>query len=570
MLPPRSVPTRIPSLIRPLRPPNNPYTSSRVFTQKSKLLLITSHNPRPQLPFLHNPSEYGAPLPRITLPYQLSRLITTERKQYIKNRVQFYTRILITAGIASFLMAVITWGFRQEKYERNNPSPPEWSFESRRHYRTGKVMERPEYLDNGLVNWPGAQENYKKVIQRLEDPEIDGKGIQETEDGGLFVEGVGKTGLDIRDKSEPWRRGYFEALMGAARCAENIDGWVIDKTRNICFPPEVVIGASNPLPHPVSLGSEAPPLEDNCSPASQPPEQYYLKILTTVGFSSQQRIDAAIAYADWLDFKSLPDSAKEMYDWALDIAVSALPKGGNDVVDLNTGIIKDKAEPIHISENLVLSSTSLAIHYAQNGDVAKALPIFLSVLRARRSMPVAPVVAEALDGPVEQPFSMPYIMSIIRSSLNPPLFPDPPADRDQPLIRTPNAVCEEAALMTYIGEILFSTTSKDSGLAWTRDAVGMAENVFSDPRTNREGKDKCNECLEVGMENWGKMIEKMIMLPEERGQGRANSWTTWLKASNTKQNQEEERWKAEQMRLAEASRRIRKLRKEYQYDTLSV
>ena len=63
---------------------------------------------------------------------------------------------------------------------------------------------------------------YKKLLERLENANMDGSFlIPRGGDGGILVEGLGQTGFDVSMKSEPWRRGYYEALMGAARVAEN-------------------------------------------------------------------------------------------------------------------------------------------------------------------------------------------------------------------------------------------------------------------------------------------------------------------------------------------------------------
>ena len=45
--------------------------------------------------------------------------------------------------------------------------------------------------------------------------------------------------------------------MIAAKAAEYVDGWVVDKTRNAICAPEHVIGPSNPKPKPFPPGSMA-------------------------------------------------------------------------------------------------------------------------------------------------------------------------------------------------------------------------------------------------------------------------------------------------------------------------
>ena len=152
------------------------------------------------------------------------------------------------------------------------------------------------------------------------------------EDESLQIFKVGKTVFDVSAKSEAWKEGYYGCLMGGARAAENLEGWVRDTTRNIAFPGEMMIGPSNPRPKPVPYGAYSAPFEENCVEAFESPETFYRKILETKGFNTRQRLDTAIAYADWLDFKGLPVKAKAIYDFALNEAVAALPPGV-DLID---------------------------------------------------------------------------------------------------------------------------------------------------------------------------------------------------------------------------------------------
>lgn len=455
-------------------------------------------------------------------------------------------------------------------------------------YRTARGQEDPDANANGLVDWARTGHEYRLALRRLENPDIDGQGLRpplET-DGDVYVEGVGKMGLDITAKPESWRRGYHTCLMGAARAAEHLDGWVRDTSRNIAFPGDVVVGPSNPYPKPVPFGVKSPPLEENCIAAFETPETYYMKILTTQGFTSRQRLDAALAYADWLDFKGLPSSAEEMYDWGLDIATGALPTGANNVVDIKTGIINEKAS--YMSSNVLLASTSLAIHHARNNNLNTALPILLSVLRARRnlvlvSQPLQPHTAASPSDHEPQPSTFRNIISLLRSLLVPPSYPPPSPTGDEPSTRNPAAICEEAGLMIYIGEILFATPStpsqrssffsssqntrhtqpRQAGLSWTRDAVDLAEKTLQDvldksPNTSdvHEAKKRCSECLEVGMGNWTKMVDRMVREDQEeharrsKGQGKSG-----LGASETG----ESKWEVERRVVDERKRSVRAL-----------
>lgn len=415
------------------------------------------------------------------------------------------------------------FGVQEERIERKFPSPSEWTWRSRNTWRSAKGQELAGTMEYGMTDWPSVGVRYRKLIERLEDPSKDGAGITESVDGGILVAGVGKTGLDISSKSEPWRRGYYEALVGSARVAEHLDGCLKDTTRNIVFPAEVVIGPSNPRPRPVPPGAHAAPLEENCTPAYATPESIYTKILTTIGFSTRQRLDAALAYADWLDYKDLPQSAEEMYSWALDIAVSGLPSAAtaaSNILDRKTGIINATADttPFLIS-NILLATTALATHHARTGSLSTALPILLSVLRARRSLPPAqPSVLHFSipddDAEADAPPSLfSTLFSLLRSLIiSPPYPPEPPSGNDVPK-RDSREVCDEAGLMANIGEILFAsgTEKREDGLAWTREAVDVAEATFTSPDTDPNGRRRCQECLDVGLGNWRKMVEKMVL-----------------------------------------------------------
>ncbi|KAL8945432.1 MAG: hypothetical protein Q9211_000035 [Gyalolechia sp. 1 TL-2023] len=424
-------------------------------------------------------------------------------------------------GLVSFglLLALIS----VEVYERRYQTPSEWTFRSRSIYRAAHKIEEPDYSSSGVVEWPDIDNNYTSLLSRLEDPDLDGKDLQLPADDqdrvwvfGLRQLGFTRKGLDVSMKSEEWRRGYYTALMGAARAAEHLDEWVTDRTRGMSCPREYMIGPSNPRPKPVPYGAAAAPLEENCDPATEPPQTFYTKILTTAGFSTGQRLDAALAYADYLDWKGLHESAKEIFDWGLDIAMGALPMGANNTVDTQTGIIKRDAT--FVSENLLKATNALAVHHAQTSNLSAALPIFLSILRARKqlSLPYFP------EPPPEEPTGVRMIVSFIKWLLVSPSYPPPPPTGDEAPIRSPKAICEESAIMAYIGEIMFASPQTDdksqdisqnqvSGLSWTRDAVDISESTLISMRQdNLDERQVCAECLKTGMDNWSKMVRKML------------------------------------------------------------
>ncbi|MCJ1469187.1 hypothetical protein MMC07_007820 [Pseudocyphellaria aurata] len=398
-------------------------------------------------------------------------------------------------------------------------------------WRNARGAEDSTRSTTGHIDYAFTGEGYTRLLDRLENPSIDGAGLEPAlqDDGEIYVAGVGKAGLDISSKNEPWRRCYHTCLMGAARAAEHLEGWVTDTTRFINFPANVVIGPSNPRPRPVPYQSAEAPLEENCVVAFGTPQSYYTKLLTTQGFTTRQRLDAALAYADWLSYKGLPESAEEMYDWGLDIAAGALPVEAHNVVDIKTGIINANAN--YISPNIIDATTSLAIHHARNKNFAAAFPIFLSVLRATRQLPSPP--PQSPRDPFETgPPKDSGPLANIKSLFFEPPFPPAPPTGDEHLLRTPLAVCDEAGIMAHIGEIVFAsalpttnpastrsmTTNKTSsqqnmnaGINWTRDAVETAESTFLGPaKRDREALKKCAQCINVGIRNWEKMVARMI------------------------------------------------------------
>ena len=503
------------------------------------------------------------------------RLISTDTKQGIKSTGKGIVKWTVVFWIVIGCWASIQFGVESVTRERSHPTPPEWTEWSRIYLRMAAAEEDSEGNENGVVDWARAGANYCKVIQRLEDPKVDGAGLESQLGGGedIYVLGVGKTGFDISAKSEPWRRGYHQALMGAAHAAEHLDTWVRDKTRKAVFPPQVVVGPSNLDPRPVPFGAMAPPQEEDCEPAFETPHHYYLKILTTRGFTSRQRLDAALSYADWLCFKGLVASADDVYAWALDIAEAGMsPKPSP--IGKRTGILKPGTTGV--STNVLLALTSLAMHRAQTGDFAAALPVFLSVLRAQQSLPLPSQITRPSPRASDENSVGRTVMSFLK-----PSYPSAPPTGDEPATRTPANLCAEAGTMLHIGEILFASTPLPSpstpgpsssslaswlwpwasstapsspdplpshikGLAWTRDAVDLATATLLEIQRDlpaltmpapagagllpgstlgssassastqsvlrpeeRNAQARCAECLVAGMRNWVTMVDRL-------------------------------------------------------------
>ncbi|KAJ5152990.1 uncharacterized protein N7482_009468 [Penicillium canariense] len=564
MLPPRNAIGRIPGHLRPVLLPfrtPGPKVRLQPFTHRSRLLLSPPPG-RPQLPFLSplTPIRSLPPL-SIHLRQHFGRLISTESRNHFKKRLSRGLKIGLSFYAILVLFQVIKLGLYQEEIEHEWPTPPEWTWKSRWCLRSAQAMMHPEHIGKLMTNWPMVAGYLRELLERLEKTDGEGQGLIEQEDGGIFVEGVGRTGLDISAKSEPWRRGYFQALMGAAKAAENLDGWLTDRKQKISAPAEYVAGPSNPRPKPMPAGQKKVPQEENCEAASPPPHTFYMKVLTTKGFDTRQKLDAALAYADWLDFKGLGSTAGDMYTWALDIAAGGVDDASK-IVDLKTGILKNDGTDLP-SENILRVSTALAVHNAREGDLSTALSLFTSVLKARRSLPIAP------DSGANTPFSFPApprasndpIASFVKSLKNmfsPRRIPRPLPSGDTPPLRTSTSACDEAGLMTYIGEILFASSSREHGLAWTRDAVEIAESTMLDLRgaENKPARTRCAECLKVGLENWKTMVSALVAQAHQEQVESAGKSRSWFGGRKQSKAEELKRWEAEEAVLEDRIRRL--------------
>jgi len=457
------------------------------------------------------------------------------------------------------LLYLIYIGYWQIEREHQNPTPVEWSFWARWEGRMAKgILKRIERRGWGsMYEWGVAGSYLEKLLGRLEDPKRDGKGIleQEVKDGAgvLMVDGVGKLGYDISAKGERWRQGYWEVLMGLAKVSEHMDGLCKRKGEKLTaklFKWENIPGPQNPRPVPAAWDKDGAhlnlPAFTEVEAAMEEPEHFYLRILTSKGFNNRQRLDAALAYADWCDFKGLKDTSAHVYDWALDIAAGGLPEGADHVVDIQTGVINAGKENF-VSENLLKATTALGVWHARHGEVKEALPIFLSVLRARKTLPPAPPHLQAQGSgsknkatnvaESEKQTATNIVMSLGRHFID--FFKEAdkallPTSGDEQPFHSFKEACEEVGLMTYIGEILFATSEheREKGLSWTRDSVEAAEAVlwFMDDQgvgPEQEGRQRCKECLETGLVNWQQMTRQMAKLARKKEEDAKQS-KSWL------------------------------------------
>ena len=167
-------------------------------------------NSRPHMPFL-------------SIPAKRPRTFSTETKQWLKYEAKLVARYSFGIWAASFCVIVLYWSINQEVLERKFPTPHEWSFSTRVSYRL--AAEVPSGPDTARINWVEVIQGALNAIKRLEDPDIDGAGVKELVEGSVYIDGVGRLGLDVSDKSENWRRGYYDTMMLVARAAEQLDGW---------------------------------------------------------------------------------------------------------------------------------------------------------------------------------------------------------------------------------------------------------------------------------------------------------------------------------------------------------
>jgi hypothetical protein len=535
---------RIP-VLRPRRPPsvNGILPRPRPFTQNTKLLLVTRHNLRPQLPYLSQPYAIRRLSP---FDQQILRLLSTETKRYVKDQVWLATRWTAIGWAFIILAGISYFGIQIEIDERKNPTPAEWSFWTKNCVR-GARAAKEDRGGTGIVDWAIVGSNYLGALERLESGK-DGKGAVEQADGeGIDIPDVGKAGLDVTEKSWEWRAGYVEVIMGCAEAAEHLNDMVLDITRGFVFPKEIVVGPSNPDPRPPAPYMGAAPLEENVKRAFDAPETFYMRILTGKGFSTKERLEAAWKFATWLEHTGLTDSAEEMYKWGIDIAKAATP-APDAVLDPKTLVVREThsrttaagADAAAATPNILAAITKLATHRARNGDVASSLPILLSVLRAHHTAPVTafPAKRRPLHKQSEAGSDLDAAVSIITGLFTAPVFPAEPASGDSPLVReSAQSTCEEAELMMYVGEILFATSPASSaGLSWTKQATQIAEASLDSaggkgqPLMSAEERQKCKSCLRAGVANWESMLLQLASQGasvSDREGPRSAGWLEW-------------------------------------------
>lgn len=509
---------------------------TRSFANQTK---FTSTKSRPSLPFLLVPKASPA----------IVRSFTSERKRWFKHEAKLVARYTITFWGLAVCGVLIFFAINEESSEREFPTPHEWNVLTRKFLRDAQSCRDPK---NGEVNWARCLELARGVVIRLEDPKLGGEKVlklSDKVDPSLEVPGE-FINCDISAMSEEWRRGYFEAIMLAAKAAEHLDGWVRDTTRNVVCAPEFVIGPSNPRPKPIPAGRPHAPREEDCEQAYPVADNWYVKILATTGLTPRQKMEAALEYATFMEYKNRTEGPEALYNFALAEASSSLDPANLPYNTKSYVITRNTPVP---SMNVLDALTAIANHKARQGDISSALPIYISLLKSRRSLSDTPPATARVPSKTTSPYER------FVKFFAPPAYPAAGPDGAQPPWRNPYERCQEASLNLYIGEILYATSSRDEGLAWTRDGVDMAEEqlrALGAATKDKETKQICRECLGTGLENWQTMVSQLARAEEAKKNNgsKSNMFSFWGTSPDA-----EGRWAAEEAVVQERTRRTREL-----------
>ncbi|KAF1983844.1 hypothetical protein K402DRAFT_396315 [Aulographum hederae CBS 113979] len=523
-------------VLRPLRPPNVPRTAPFSSLPPQFLAAARNSRARPKLPSIDVKTiQYGR------------RYISKKGRLYLKREMWLAYCIL---SMMPFVV-LFAYGLNHTLLEAAFPVPWEWSVFTGTRWRGANAYMIPEfYSGNQPVQWIYVHTLLQKALRRLHDPEIDGAEVVPQENQELFGKPALASGHDISRKSEEWRRGYFDVLMADVNAAEHLEDFVQDTTwkwKLRAVKKRHVVGPSYPSPEPMPAwrNDKTPPKEEDCVPAAPPPDEYYHRVLTTKGFSTKQYITASLAYANWLDFKGRHSEASDLHHHAITLSTTHLPNP-SAVINPKNHTITPTALHHGVTPNILTATTALATHIATTSSPATALPIYLSVLRARRSAPQAPPrpapprQRQPRDELTDYEAFFRWCRNI-KAYWDPVPYPPAPPSGDEPLTREPQDACEEAQLEIHIGEILFATApralpeipdpdTEGRGRAWmgtlslppspeldklhsqalrlTRKAVEQAEKTAARDMLylTKDEKRRCEECALVGYENFARMV----------------------------------------------------------------
>lgn len=532
-----------------------PTLLAREISKQQAQWASTSTRSRPTLSFLSSPvSARAAPV----------RTYASERtRKWLRHEFKLFVRYAALSWVGALCVFVIIYFVNEEKLERAFPTPHEWTWVQRKYLRDAHKWTDPDYKP--VVNWAKSFELARNLCLIFEDVEKEGNKIprltdHENPDDEVSWEFIPH---DVSGMSEEWTRGYFETMMLAAKGAEFLDGWMRDVNRKCVCAPEYVIGPSNPRPKPIPPGAPSAPREEDCELAFPPADRFYMKILATKGFSARQKMEAAFEYANFIQWKQRSQGADALYNLALAEATMGMDSSKLPY-DTKTFVLKDGVPPPSL--NILDAITAIANYKARSGDVSAALPIYISLLKTRRSLPDEPprgYYQQLARSKKNEPWSRKVFNFFL-----PPDYPPPPPDGTQAPWRSPEERCHEASLNLYIGEILYATNSRDEGLAWTRDGVDIAEeqlrvlpqNPAATTRAVQGVRQTCRECLKTGLDNWSVMVAKLAKeenLRRDKSASTASSFSFWSTKEAAPAG--EGRWDAEGSVVKEKIRRTQEL-----------
>lgn len=447
------------------------------------------------------------------------------RYETIKRTLYLSTLFLIGYYSAKYL-------YNHVPIELKHRSCAEWTWKESELWQEMHALREDE--KQGIERWTEVLRLGQSLLDRLDDAE----GVIPVEDGvgtglefWMQVDGENRRlPRDLREKSYEWRTGYLEALLICIEAAEKLSGKAIDTRTSQLLSNEQYMQYMGW----VSAQRQAHRLGDQTTPfvfpthliaAGPPPKYFYDSLLTTIGLTPRQYYSAANQYAIWLEHSKSFHEAEIVYQSLLDSAIINLPPQTSHIIDPNTAIISAGAPPAVLSENLISSVTWLARFWARQGDISKALPPLISVLRARQSLPL-------VDTPTDKGFEMPrpppgFFESSKRLALDiltrpPPLEEPINSSGLEPPARTQRALCEEAALMADIGEIMFAsaaeTEARERGMSWTIGAVELGAGVYGGMKAGRDRPtmEFCRGCILGGLRNWGRMFKELDRATNER------------------------------------------------------
>jgi hypothetical protein len=522
-------------IVRALLPsPQSRCIPRRTFRLKS----TTSGSSRPQVPFLSGSSSLQ----------HVARQISTERNRRLRISMRNLVRYTVFFVGGSIAIQSILFAVDQERYEREYPTPHDWSYPSRCAYRLALVARDDKR--SAQPDWSWVYKCMKYTLERLENEKKDGHGLQQTPEQAVM------DCFDISGKSEEWRKGYARLLLAMASAMEQIDGWVLDKKQNYVVPVEMVRGPSNPRPSPLPPGATIhSPNEADCEPYGRPAEYYYDKLLNTPGIRYADLLDAKLARAYWKEFKGDEVGAGELFESAMTDSLALLG------IEEPKSLLRFLEEPSrHLSENVLAASTALATHRARHGDSAEALSLFAAILNNRLSLP-DDLRAKSTDS------SWDWIGKM-KGLLHEPEYrlADP---RNETAVRN---ACDEAALRMFIGELLFATSStrKEEGFNWTMSAIDTAAKELQaqvDEETDPKAGKTCRQCLEASFDNATKMAVEMRRQKQatEAQKSSLSRWTTlWAGWGSYKQPD----WEKMEMEIAARREEVVHLTEEIQRPSL--